>query len=120
MAPAGGKRCRQARPLTGVGRLAERERPGGVSVHQCSYQVALGAQHSPTPVKGGIAPAGAYDAVGVASAFKYRVAVHSGGAVVWRFKGGGGVGARSGGGGGAPPLTDAEPLLDSLKNKSHT
>src|SRR5713226_3306127 len=108
MPAARSKRCRENRPLTGVGRLAERERPGGVSGSSMQYQVALGAQHSPTPVKGGIAPAGDYETPGGASAFKYREAVHAGGAVVRRFKGGGGVGARSGGGGGAPPLTDAE------------
>ena len=51
------KRCRQARPLTGVGRLAERERPGNFSGSSMQDQVALGAQRSPTPVKGGIARA---------------------------------------------------------------
>ena len=35
MPGARSKRCRQARPLTGVGRLAERERPACGCVHQC-------------------------------------------------------------------------------------
>src|SRR5260221_2510263 len=55
MPGARNKRCRQARPLTGVGRLKERERPGDGDAHQCRTPVALGAQRSPTPVKGGIA-----------------------------------------------------------------
>jgi hypothetical protein len=51
------KRCRENRPLTGVGRLAERERPADFSGSSMQDQVALGAQRSPTPVKGGIARA---------------------------------------------------------------
>ena len=35
MPGARSKRCRQARPLTGVGRLEERERPACGCVHQC-------------------------------------------------------------------------------------
>ncbi len=50
-------RCRQARPLTRLGRLEERERPGGFSGSSMQDQVALGAKRSPTPVKGGIARA---------------------------------------------------------------
>ncbi len=56
------------------------------------YQVALGAQHSPTRVKGGIAPSGDCDAGGVASASTLRVAVplRGGGVVVLRAGGWGG------------------------------
>ena len=43
--------------LDWVGRLAERERPGCGNAHQCRTPVALGAQRSPTQVKGGIARA---------------------------------------------------------------
>ncbi len=43
--------------LDWVGRLAERERPGDGDAHQCRTPVALGAQRSPTQVKGGIARA---------------------------------------------------------------
>jgi hypothetical protein len=43
--------------LDWVGRLAERERPGDGDAHQCRPPVALGAQRSPTQVKGGIARA---------------------------------------------------------------
>ncbi len=57
MPGARSKRCRENRPLTGVGRLAERERPGVFSGSSMQDQVALGAQRSPTPVKGGIARA---------------------------------------------------------------
>ena len=57
MPGARSKRCRQARPLTGVGRLAERERPADLGGSSMQDQVALGAQRSPTPVKGGIARA---------------------------------------------------------------
>src|SRR5260370_14271584 len=51
------KRCRPARPLPGVGRLAERERPAGLRGSSMQDQVALGAQRAPTPGKGGIARA---------------------------------------------------------------
>jgi len=44
------KRCRENRPLTGVGRLAERERPADCSGSSMQDQVALGARRSPTPV----------------------------------------------------------------------
>jgi hypothetical protein len=49
------KRCRHARPLTRLGRLAERERPADGSGSSMQDQVALGAQRSPSRVKGGIA-----------------------------------------------------------------
>ena len=57
MKAARSKRCRPARPLPGVGRLAERERPASFSGSSMQDQVALGAQRSPTPGKGGIARA---------------------------------------------------------------
>jgi len=57
MPGARSKRCRQARPLTWVGKLEERGRPGDGDAHQCRTPVALGAKRSPTQVKGGIARA---------------------------------------------------------------
>jgi hypothetical protein len=57
MPAARSKRCRQARPLTQEGRLAERERPAGFSGSSMQDQVALGAKRSPSCVKGGIARA---------------------------------------------------------------
>ena len=51
------KRSREQRPLTGVGKLAERERAGDGDALQCRTPLALGTQRLPTPVKGGIAHA---------------------------------------------------------------
>jgi len=49
------KRCRQARPLTWMGRLAARERPGTMMLINAETLVALGAESFPIQVKGGIA-----------------------------------------------------------------
>src|SRR5437762_682637 len=57
MPGARSKRCRQARPLTRVGRLAERERPGCGKGHQCRTRSLSARERSPTRVKGGIARA---------------------------------------------------------------
>ncbi len=57
MPGARSKRCREIRPWSGVGRLAERERPADLSSSSMQDQVALGESRSPTPVKGGIARA---------------------------------------------------------------
>ena len=57
MPGARSKRCRQARPLTEEGRLAERERPADLGGSSMQDQVALGAKRSPSSVKGGIARA---------------------------------------------------------------
>ena len=57
MPAARSKRCRENRPLTEPGRLAERERPADFSGSSMQDQVALGAQRSPGSVKGGIARA---------------------------------------------------------------
>jgi hypothetical protein len=59
MPGARSKRCRQARPLTRLGRLEERERPGDFSGSSMQDQVALGAlaltqscqgRHRPRPL----------------------------------------------------------------------
>jgi hypothetical protein len=50
------KRCRENRPLAGVGRLGARERPG-MEMLINAEPVALGAESFPTPAKGGIARA---------------------------------------------------------------
>jgi hypothetical protein len=58
MPGARSKRCRQARPLTGMGRLAERERPGYGCAHQCrtrslsarSAHPSLSRAASPAPL----------------------------------------------------------------------
>ena len=51
------KRSREQRPLTGVGKLAVRERVGDGDALQCRTSLALGTQRPLTPVKGEVAHA---------------------------------------------------------------
>ena len=56
MPGARSKRCRQARPLTGVGRLTERERPACGRAHQCRTR-SLSARSAHPPRSRAASPA---------------------------------------------------------------
>ena len=56
MPGARSKRCRENRPLTGVSRLAERERPGCGCAHQCRTR-SLSARSARPPLSRAASPA---------------------------------------------------------------